>query len=102
MTLQGKIITLSALQKTFVDFSSNLPGNLALKNGGEFWLIFLVSVSHETNTKTPQKIRGQFGAKFAANLGRKSEKFGKLSFCNFSSRDQNYSGSGKMFPKINI
>ena len=29
--------TLPALQKHVVDFSSNLPGNFALKNGGDFW-----------------------------------------------------------------
>ena len=30
-------LTSTALQKTFVDFSSNLPADLALKNGGDFW-----------------------------------------------------------------
>ena len=34
--------------------------------------------------KILKKIRGKFGAKFGANSGRKFEKFGELSFCNFS------------------
>ena len=49
---------------------------------GEF---FLVTPSPtKRSTKNPRKIRGKFGAKFGQNSGRKVEKFGKLSFCNFS------------------
>ena len=36
------------------------------------------------STKTPQKIQWKFGAEFGKNSGRKFEKFGELSFCNFS------------------
>ena len=35
-------------------------------------------------TRTPQKFRGKFGAKLGAKFGRKFEKFGELSFCDFS------------------
>ena len=30
-------VTLPALQKNFVNIFSCLPGNFALKNGGDFW-----------------------------------------------------------------
>ena len=51
---------------------------------GIFGEFFLVSVPTKRSTKNPRKIRGKFGAKFGAKSGTKIEKFGKLSFCNFS------------------
>ena len=45
-----------------------------------FWSLFPTKPS----TKTPRKIRGTFGAELGQNSGRKFEKFGELSFCNFS------------------
>ena len=52
---------------------------------GIFVEFFLVSVSHETKHK---KKRGKFGENSeqnsGQNSGRKFEKFGELSFCNFS------------------
>ena len=47
--------TLFALQKKFVDFSSDLPGNFALRHGG-FWWFFQVSVSHERKHENSSKI----------------------------------------------
>ena len=66
--------TLPALQKTFVRiFSSNLPGNFALKKVagivGEF---FLVSVSHETKHENTSK---KFGANCGAKFGTIIRKF---------------------------
>ena len=51
---------------------------------GIFGEFFLVSVSHETKHENSSKIRGKFGAKFGAKFGTEFEKFGELSFCNFS------------------
>ena len=62
----GKV-TLTALQKKLWIFSSNLPGNFALKNGGDFGEFFLASVSHKMKHENSSKIRGKFGAKFGAN-----------------------------------
>ena len=66
-------------------FLSCLPGNFALKKGRDFWWIFLVSVYHETkhenSSKNSAKIRSKIRGKIS---GRKFEKFGELSFCNFS------------------
>ena len=54
-----------------------MPGNLVIF----FWSPFPTKRS----TKNPRKIRGKFGAKFGAKSGTKiREKFGELSFCNFS------------------
>ena len=64
--------------------SSNLPGNFALKNGGDFWWILLAPFPTKWSTKTPQQIQGKFGAKFGAKSGKKIRKFGELLFCNFS------------------
>ena len=66
-------------------FSSNLPGNFALKNCGDFWWIF-------SGLRLPQNEARQLLKKFGENSeqnsgqnsGRKIEKFGELSFCNFS------------------
>ena len=61
--------------ETFVDFLSNLPGNFALKNGGDFWLIFFWSLfPTKRRTKTPRQIRGKFGAKFGAKSGTNTRK----------------------------
>ena len=52
-------------------FSSNLPGNFALKNGKDFWVNFSgLRFPRKRSTRTPQKNRGKFGAKF----GRKIRK----------------------------
>ena len=62
----------------------NLPENIALKNGGDFWCIF-------SSLRFPQnearKLLKNFGENSEQNSGKKSgrkfEKFGELSFCNF-------------------
>ena len=63
------------------------------KLAGIFGEFFLVSVSHETKHK---KILENFGEtseqNSGQNSGQKLEKFGKLSFCNFS--DQIILGGG--------
>ena len=41
---------------------------------GIFGEFFLVSVPTKRSTKTPQNIRGNFGAKFGAKLGAKIRK----------------------------
>ena len=55
----------------------------------EKWQGFLVNLfcspfPTKRSTKTPQTFRGKFGANPGQNSGRKFEKFGELSFCNFS------------------
>ena len=65
---------LPPLQKTFVAFSSKLPGNSVLKMAGIFWWIFsglCLAGSKARNV-----------LKFGANSG--NFEFGALSFCNFS------------------
>ena len=52
---------------------------------GIFGEFFLVSVSHETKHEKSWKNSGKIRSKIRGqNPGRKFEKFGKLSFCNFS------------------
>ena len=72
-------ISLTAFLKILVDFlSSSLPGNFALKNGGDSW-------NTKRSTKTPQKKFGENSEQYSGqNSGRKFEKFGELLFCNFS------------------
>ena len=66
-------------------FFSYLPGNFALKNGGDWKMKFLWSPFHtKWSMKNPWKVRGKFGAKFGAKSGDQIEKFGELSFCSFS------------------
>ena len=55
----------------------------------EKWRGFLVNFfwspfPTKRSTKTPQKFRGKFGEKFGAKSRTKFEKFGELSFCDFS------------------
>ena len=56
-------------------------GILHWKNGGDFWWIF-------SGLRLPRnearKVLEKFGENWEQNSGRKLEKFGKLSFCNFS------------------
>ena len=66
-------------------FFSYLPGNFALKNGGDFWWIF-------SGLRFPRneawKLLKNFGENSERNSGQNSgqkfEKFGELSFCDFS------------------
>ena len=78
-------ITLPALQKNFVNiFFSCLPGNFALKNGGDFWLIFSgLCLPRNEARKVLKKIGENSEQNSGQNAGRKFEKFGKFSFCNF-------------------
>ena len=66
-------------------FSSNLPGNFVLKNGGDFWWIFSgLRLPQNEARKLLKNIGENSGKNSGQNSGRKIEKFGKLSFCNFS------------------
>ena len=57
-------------------FSSNLPGNLALKNGGDFWWVFVWSpFPTKRSAKTPQKFGEDSEQNSGQNRGRKFEKF---------------------------
>ena len=59
-------------------------GILHWKMAGIFGEFFLVSVSHETRHEKSSKNSGKIRSKIRGkNSGRKFEKFGKLSFCNF-------------------
>ena len=88
-SIEEDFVTLPPLQKHFVNFFSYVPGNCALKNAGifgEFFLVTLVSVSHKLNEA--RKILKKFGENSERNSGQnpgqKFEKFGELSFCDFS------------------
>ena len=65
-------------------FSSNLPGNFALKNGGDFWWIFSgLHLPQNEARKLLEKLGENSEPNSGQNSGWKFEKFGKLSFCNF-------------------
>ena len=72
-------------------FFSCLPGNFALKNGGDFWWIF-------SGLRLPRNEAREILEKFwenseqnsGENSGRKFEKFGKLSFCNIPDLNISY------------
>ena len=66
-------------------FFSCLPGNVALKNGGDFWWIFSgLRLPRNEARKVLEKFGKNSEQNSGQNSGRKFEKFGKLSFCNFS------------------
>ena len=66
-------------------FSSNLPEDFALKNGGVFWWIFSgLRFPRSDARKLHKKFRENSEQNSGQNPGRKSEKFRELSFCNFS------------------
>ena len=72
-------------RKTLWIFFPYLPGNFALKNGGDFWWIF-------SGLRFPRNEARELLEKFGENSeqnsgqnsGRKFEEFGELSFCNSS------------------
>ena len=73
----AKIVTLSALQKNFVNIFFVFAWEFCIEKWRGFLVNFFWSPSPtKRSAKNPQKIRGKFGAKFG-------EKFGKFSFCNF-------------------
>ena len=62
---------------------SCLPGNLALKNGGDFW--WILSGLRFSPRNEARKILKKFGENSEQNSGQNSgQKFEKLSFCDFS------------------
>ena len=70
-----QLFTLPALRKICVSFFFEFAWEFCIENGGDFWLIFLVSVSNETTHENSSKRnRGKFGAKFGAKFGTKIRK----------------------------
>ena len=70
-----KIVTLPALQKTFVDFFSGFAWGFCIEKCRGFLVNFFWSpFPTKRSTKTPQKIRGKFGVKFGAKFGTKIRK----------------------------
>ena len=66
-------------------FSSRLPGNFALKNGGDFSWFFSGLRLPQSEARKLLKTFGENSEQNSGqNSGRKIEKFGKLSFSNFS------------------
>ena len=64
---------------------SYLPGNFALKNGGDFWLIFsALRFPRNETRKLLKKFRENSEQTSGQNPGQKFKKFGELSFCHFS------------------
>ena len=88
-------VTLPALQQTFVDFFFEF----AWKFFRETWRGFLVKFfwspfPTKRSTKTPKKI----GENSEQNSGQKFEKFGKLSFCDFSELTNALTESPLVYP----
>ena len=76
-------------------FFSCLPGNFALKNGGDFcWIFSGIRLPRNEARKLLEKIGENSEQNSGQNSGRKFEKFGKLSFCNFPDLRKN-----KKYPK---
>ena len=70
-----EFLTLPALQKTFVDFSFEFAWEFCIEKGRGFLVNFFWSpFPTKRSTKTPQTIRGKFGAKFGAKFGMKFQK----------------------------
>ena len=68
-----------------MNFFPYLPGNFALKNGGDFWWIFSgLRFPRNEARKILRKFGENSGGNSGQNPGRKFEKFGELSFCDFS------------------
>ena len=69
-------VTLTALQKHFVDFFLEFAWEFCIEKWrGIFVKFFLVSVSHKMKHENSlKKIRGKFGAKFGAKFGTKNRK----------------------------
>ena len=84
--LERKNVLLCLLSRRILwIFFSCLPGNFALKNGGDFWWIFSgLRLPRNEARKSPREIRGKFGANFGAKFGTKIRKIRELPFCNFS------------------
>ena len=66
-------------------FSSYLPGDLALKSGGDFrWIFCGLRFLGNITLKILEKFGGKSEENSAGNPGRKLKEFGGLSVCNFS------------------
>ena len=66
-------------------FFSRLPGNFALKNGGDFWWIFSgLRFPRNEARKILEKFGKNSEQNSGQNSGRKFYKFGELSVCSFS------------------
>ena len=63
-------------------FSTDLSGDLALKNAGNSWWIQWCPFLLRQSTKCPEKLRRFFGSKFGTSSGRRFCKFRALLFCN--------------------
>ena len=74
-----------SMRKILWIFLSDLPGNLALKKGGDFWWIFsgLRFLGNEAR-KLLEKFGENSEQNSGGNSGQKFENFGELSFCHFS------------------
>ena len=82
-TLSGMLLCPLSRRLLWI-FSSNLPGNLALKIAGDFWWIFSGLRFPRNEARKPSKNSGKIRSKIRAKFGTKIRKFGELSFCNFS------------------
>ena len=79
---------------------SCLPGNYALKNGGDFWWIFSgLRLPRNEARKILEKFGENSEQNSGKNSGRKFWKFGELSFCNFS--DLTSCKKSDIFPVLN-
>ena len=68
-------------------FFPYLSGNFALKNGGDFWWIFSgLRFPRNEARKILKKIGENSERNSGQNPGQKFEKFGELSFCDFSQK----------------
>ena len=78
-------LTLPALQKKFVNIFFVFAWEFRIEKWRGFLVNFFWSPSPtKRSTRSPRKIRENSEQNSGQNSGRKFEKFGKLSFCNFS------------------
>ena len=79
------IFTLPAPQKTFVDFFFGFAWGFCIeKCRGFFVNLFWSPFPTKRSTETPQKFGENSEQNSVQNSGRKFEKFGAFSFCDFS------------------
>ena len=75
-------------------FFACLAGNFALKNGRDFWWIFSgLRLPRNEARKLLENFGENSEQNSEQNSGRKIEKFGELSFCNFSSMGNRNQGT---------
>ena len=82
---ENPILYFASSPETFCEYVfSYLPGNFALKNGGDFWWFFSgLHFPRNEARKLLKRFGGNSERNSGQNSGQKFEKFGELSDCDF-------------------